>query len=475
MSWDTDKKVINQVGRSLGLKNKCACKWGDVCKKAHVIFAVNRKQGKEDPRGKPCFGLNLYGDDKKKKQWRELVYRNLGIEEEPRNVHNVYVAPHHWAVSQLEYLDANNAKPSTTYLSKATMDRISHVTDDRDSFKDSKGQTLYFQTPNCPNILWEQDAKSLVGIRKDRVARRSQSTEKAEKSRKRKARNVVVTAEKQQKRSNQERDNLKNVWEWQEEIKVLEREIEDMDAVLQSKDAVIQSKDMELSSIKSQLDTARSDLKRSRWNHSRTRATSPVTTTPDPDPTTSTTTDECKCNTDVLEMVSRLIVKWGGVSRLTLTNPQWHEQHPEAAAILFGFHDWKETYLHVKCCFPDVDIRLKGKIACERGKNGEVVVIPKGLTDFERCLACKMFFHSLPHRGKVAVAFGVSDDVIGRAVDEWGARWGKSGEQLSVLIMTREYLLRECPEEYTALGYTRNAALKDGKAFVTHYNRKDGT
>jgi len=385
---------------------------------------------------------------------------------------NVPVAPHHWAVAQLNYFDTNNAKPSTTSLPKATMDTISHVTDDRDKFVDEQGKTLYFQTPNCPKGTWAQEAKSLVGARLDRVERRSESDEKAKKKRKRKARKEEIVVEKEEKRSNQKRDKLKNVWEWQKEIKDMQRVIETRDAMLETKDAVIQSKEAELASTKFQLHSAKKDLKISRQNHARVKAKSPVH---DDDVAMDNTTDNCKCSTDVLAMVSQLIVQWGGISRLTLTSSEWHAQHPEAAPILFGFEDWKETYLYVESYFPDVNIRLKGKIACDDKKDGNIAVVPKALTDFERRLACKIFFQCMPHRGKVAVAFGVSDDVIGRAVQEWGARWGKAGEQQSVLIITREYLKKECPNEYAAQGYPDNAVLKDGKAFVTHYKRNDGT
>lgn len=396
--------------------------------------------------------------------------RNLGIREEPKNLHNVYIAPHHWAFSQLKYFDANNAKPSTTYLPKATMDSIAHVTDERDAFKDEKGNIVYFQTPNCPQDIWTHEAKSLAGARSERIERRSTSSEKAEKKRKGKARAAEIIVEKEAKRRNQERDKLKNVWEWQEEIKRLKHEIETRDAMLESKDADIESKDTELESIKLRLDATRKELQLSRKNHARAKAKSPV-----PDVVTERNTDSCKCSTDVLAMVSRLIVQWGGISRLTITSSEWHAQHPEAAPILFGFEDWKETYLYIKSYFPDVNIQLKGKIACNNKKDSDIVIVPRELTDFERCLACKIFFQSMPHRGKVAVAFGVSDDVIGHAVDEWGARWGKAGEQQSVLVMTREYLKKECPDEYVAQGYPDNAVLKDGKAFVTHYKRNDGT
>jgi hypothetical protein len=471
LSWDAGKKQINALGRSLGIKVNCACKWGAVCKKAHVLFALNRSQGVDDPRGKPCINLNLYGNDTKKTAWRDIVLRNLKIKEQPKNLHNVCVAPHHWSVSQLKYFETNNAKPSTTYLPKATMDSISHVTDERDSFRDEEGKKVYFQTPNVPESVWKQEAKSLVGSRNARVVQRTESAEKAEKSKKRKKRKAEIAVEKEEKRNKQRRDEMKNVWEWQEEIKALEREIETKDEMLQSKDDIIQSKDMELGAIKSRLDSARKDLELSKRKTSRAKAKSPVADVATGD---SNSADQCKCSTDVLAMVSRLIIEWGGISRLTLTNSEWHKQHPEAAPILFGFEDWKETYLYIKCSFREIDIRLKGKIACDNAKDGKVIVVPQYLTDFERCLACKMFFQCMPHRGKVAAAFGVSDDVIGRAISEWGARWGKAGEQLSILIITRNYLKRECPDEYVAQGYPENAVLTDGKAFVTHYKRKDG-
>jgi hypothetical protein len=52
---------------------------------------------------------------------------------------------------------------------------------------------------------------------------------------------------------------------------------------------------------------------------------------------------------------------------------------------------------------------------------------------------------------------------------------GEAGEQLSILHITPEYLLKERPEEYLAQGFDKPGSLKDGKDFMMHYKWNDGT
>jgi hypothetical protein len=56
--------------------------------------------------------------------------------------------------------------------------------------------------------------------------------------------------------------------------------------------------------------------------------------------------------------------------------------------------------------------------------------------------------------------FGVSDDIIGQAIDEWCPQWGEAGEQLSILHITPEYLLKERPQEYLAQGFDKPGSLR---------------
>jgi len=143
--------------------------------------------------------------------------------------------------------------------------------------------------------------------------------------------------------------------------------------------------------------------------------------------------------------------------------------------MLLGFHSWSKFKIYVKDLFPDVNVNLKGKLALGGPKGKTIVVIPKDLTKFEQCVICKLFFRSFPHRGKLATMFGVHETTIGRAIQEWGPRWGSAKEQLSILIITPSYLQNERPEEYLAQGFDKPGALKDGKDFVMHSKCTDGT
>ena len=52
-----------------------------------------------------------------------------------------------------------------------------------------------------------------------------------------------------------------------------------------------------------------------------------------------------------LKEMNTLLDKIGGLSRLTITDRDWHKKNKTSATTLFGFTDWKETVCYVHALF----------------------------------------------------------------------------------------------------------------------------
>jgi len=48
-----------------------------------------------------------------------------------------------------------------------------------------------------------------------------------------------------------------------------------------------------------------------------------------------------------IKQFKQLLAESGGLSRLTIFNDRWHENHPTAAKLLWGYNNWEETKLYV--------------------------------------------------------------------------------------------------------------------------------
>ena len=175
----------------------------------------------------------------------------------------------------------------------------------------------------------------------------------------------------------------------------------------------------------------------------------------------------------VLQIVDELCRHYSGLSRLTIFSDEWHSQNKDAANHLFGFRTWVETKEYCLCLFPDLEKSYISprKILVEKAWSAKKSKVK--MTKFEHCLIAKMFIHSFPIRTRLAKVFGISGSQVGRIISEWVPRWGKAGEQLSVLIIDEHYLRKECPKEYEFLSEEKVAALLDGKDFRLHYKRND--
>jgi hypothetical protein len=133
LAWDDPIKGFNKAHKSLGLLSPCACLWGDDCKKAQVIFALNSENGANDLRGVTCIELKLAGMTEKKSRWRSIMLKNLGLKEEPKTFTGGQgfscSSPLDHSAAEIT-VEENDAKPSTTVLSKEEADRIGHFMTD---------------------------------------------------------------------------------------------------------------------------------------------------------------------------------------------------------------------------------------------------------------------------------------------------------------------------------------------------------
>ena len=189
-------------------------------------------------------------------------------------------------------------------------------------------------------------------------------------------------------------------------------------------------------------------------------------------------------------MISTTMLKYGGLNRFTLFDDQWHAANPKAVQDLFGFRTWAELVFYIKCFHPGLDTEQRGpgfciatmhmvhehsnKVTPTAGNGGTSKHHHKMcLSDFQQCVLTKLFMHSMPVRCRIAKIVGITDQRMGQIIQRWAPVWGKWGEQISILRITKEYLDRERPLEYEALGFENVAALFDGKDYLCHVRRKE--
>ncbi|KAL7482282.1 hypothetical protein ACHAW6_010740 [Cyclotella cf. meneghiniana] len=151
----------------------------------------------------------------------------------------------------------------------------------------------------------------------------------------------------------------------------------------------------------------------------------------------------------------------GGLSQLTLFNEQWHEKHPNAAKLLWGYESWTETKLYVDAFFPEkVDVTDDPSMAIKTSADGSMDL--PNMSPFEKCMICRMFFHCLQDQPLLALLFDRHRTRIRKILKEWAPKWGNIGEDLSCLDVTADYLHKEVPDRNIELGRPK-LVFTDGK------------
>lgn len=468
--WLMDQSAVNLLCRQLGLnKSKsCVCGWDQDCRKAQAIFTWQQRfNDPKELRGGNCIGLKLFFRDEEGQKWHDAVLSNLSRPTDapkPKNLFEVPVARHHWTTRQLEHF--NNGNRPSALVELNVIKEMAHVVDpqDRVPHPTKLNACLYFNTPNvnkeavmneAKNLLDFHDSSTRSARKVSRDEKRIASEEKKIAADARKLRDMkraATIAETKKKRARMEEEQQYTLREWRRLLNEKECEIEDLRRekdneisqlesqlvglrlqVAEQEDSLAEkTQQLEESSV--QIDALKQAAKNKKIRMRR-RSESPKNVAK----AQALLNEHQKLAEKSVEKLHMFTSLRGGLSRLTVTDDKWHENHPKASKVLFGFATWDETTRYVRALFPDVDTNQRCAVKFQANKSSKdsgYYVTPHHLTDFERCLLCKMFFRSIPHRGKLAAIFGVSLITASRILDKWHPRWGKAGEQLSILVLT---------------------------------------
>lgn len=145
------------------------------------------------------------------------------------------------------------------------------------------------------------------------------------------------------------------------------------------------------------------------------------------------------------------IQAYGGLGRITIFDDDWHKQHNDAARLLWGFRSYGETKQYVSDLFVDV-VPVSVGAKMPRSGNSPTKLELTELSPFEKCLLTRLFFRRELPQGFIALIFGRHQTHVGRILQEWAPRWGKAGEQLSIIDVTEEYLDAEEPDRSQRVG-----------------------
>ena len=115
----------------------------------------------------------------------------------------------------------------------------------------------------------------------------------------------------------------------------------------------------------------------------------------------------------------------GGLSRMSLSNDDWHFKHPKAGLHLFGYKTWQECKVDIKMRFPDLILE---RPSMTRRKNGKLELDTP--TEFEKCLCMKMYSRTKLSRQRLGLIWGLDDTTITRYRKTWGKSWEDLGFKL---------------------------------------------
>ena len=129
-----------------------------------------------------------------------------------------------------------------------------------------------------------------------------------------------------------------------------------------------------------------------------------------------------------IQDVTDMLVKAGGISRVTLFSDKFHKKYPGAAKCLWGFESYQETVTYVQCLFPDLDVKNIPKLHPTKKRKSHdddnvKLDLPWRMTPLEKCLACRLFFRTDLNQEFIGLIFGKHRTTIGNPLDEWAPRW----------------------------------------------------
>mmetsp|Transcript_14350 Transcript_14350/g.24033 ORF Transcript_14350/g.24033 Transcript_14350/m.24033 type:complete len:730 (-) Transcript_14350:42-2231(-) len=250
--------------------------------------------------------------------------------------------------------------------------------------------------------------------------------------------------------------------QWKDVVTEMKSEIDEKNAIIAAKEAEVERllelqrlKDDEIAQLKGGVEKHRKRVRRTQTSLSADAADERI---------------EGYCEV-VWEKFLTLTSNAGGISRLTIFNDEWHANHPDAARLLWGYNSWKETKLYVNVFFNgEVDVNYDPSANIRHTKEGDLKM--PNLTPFERCMACRMFFHLFAHEQIIALCFDKHRTRIGQILKEWAPKWASVGIDLSCLDITSDYLFKEVPDRNINLGKPR-LVFVDGKDWLISPKQND--
>ena len=136
--------------------------------------------------------------------------------------------------------------------------------------------------------------------------------------------------------------------------------------------------------------------------------------------------------TKLTQKVAELSIIGVGLNRRSITNEQWHEDHPNQCKDLFGFNNFKEFKVYLSCFWPD-DFGTEESFQCFDDD-------AQPISTFEKCLITKMRFHRKLTLEHLSGIWNRHRTKIGQYILEWAPRWGAKGLELSILDLKDEYI-----------------------------------
>lgn len=113
------------------------------------------------------------------------------------------------------------------------------------------------------------------------------------------------------------------------------------------------------------------------------------------------------------------LTRYGGLSRYTLLDDNWHAKNSCAANQLFGFKNWEMTKEFLQEKFPGLEVTRPHVYQTKKGglELGDVLPV-------EKCLCVKMMDRMALTAGRISLLFGVHERTIRKWREEWCAKWG---------------------------------------------------
>jgi hypothetical protein len=153
-----------------------------------------------------------------------------------------------------------------------------------------------------------------------------------------------------------------------------------------------------------------------------------------------------------------------GLSSDNLLRSTWHNSHPLASHHLFGLGKWDYCVNWCLLFFDELEDpeRLDGNASTGNTKK---------LSLFRQCLIAKMRIHRGFPTQTLANIWNVSQATISHYLHVWIPKWGRVGQEISILDVTPGFLKASLPSSFEKAGLGMATVEVDGKDFLKETDR----